>query len=253
MTDVIAFEPGGYRFIRGIFPHSAGIAAEPSYEIERARFAAPLPLATGFAAVEGYLKALGRPVTALAACELRSPSQFTEQEFEKFNQTYVQVLERWGLYKNDTNPVARTNVCPIYDKPPMPSLYAFSYTVPKRGAVGGGRGSFVISGAVEAPDGKGVYSNQIVGLGDTSIAAMRDKMRSVSDAMASRLTVLGFGWPDVLVTQVYTVRDIGALVGEELAKRGFAAHGLTWHFCCPPVANLEYEMDVRAPLREVVI
>lgn len=253
MADVVAFEPGGYRYIRGIFQHSAGIAAEAGYEIERARFTAPLPLAAGFTAVEGYLKSLGRPVAALAACELRSPSRFTEQEFEIFNQSYVQVLERWGLCRNDANPVARTNVCPQYDKPAAPSLYAFSYTVPARPTAGSARGSFVISGGAEAPDGKAIYSNQIVALGDTSVAAMRDKIRFVVDTMGLRLTMLGFGWRDVLAAQVYTVRDIGALVGGELAKGGFAAHGLTWHFCCPPVANLEYEMDVRAALREIVI
>ena len=32
----------------------------------------------------------------------------------------------------------------------------------------------------------------------------------------------------------------------EIAKRGVAAGGLAWHFCTPPVVDLDYEMDVRS-------
>src|SRR6185295_18124151 len=105
-------------------------------EIERARFAKPLPLADGFAAVEAHLAALGRPTTAFAACELRSPAPFTEQGFIDFNREYVKTLARWGLYKDEVNPVARTNVCPHFNKPAAPSLYAFSYAVPAKAKQG---------------------------------------------------------------------------------------------------------------------
>ena len=57
-----------------------------------------------------YLKALGRPSTAFAACELRSAAPFTEQGFHDFNREYVKTLARWGIYKDEINPVARTNV-----------------------------------------------------------------------------------------------------------------------------------------------
>src|SRR5438045_189783 len=67
---VVPFEPGGYRYIRGVFQYSAGVAAQPGFELERARFARPLSLVQGFAAVEAHLKSLGRPSTAFAACEL---------------------------------------------------------------------------------------------------------------------------------------------------------------------------------------
>ncbi len=39
--------------------------------------------------LEAHLKALGRPTTAFAACELRSPAPFTEQGFYEFNRQYV--------------------------------------------------------------------------------------------------------------------------------------------------------------------
>ena len=75
MPNVQPFTAGGYRFIPGPFQYSGGVAAEAGFRIERVRFARPVPLAQGFAAVEAHLARLGRPVTAFCACELRSPAQ----------------------------------------------------------------------------------------------------------------------------------------------------------------------------------
>lgn len=249
MTDIVKFEAGGYRYIKAVFQYSGGVAAEPGYEIERARLLKPLPLAEGFAVIERHLQALGRPTTAFCACELRSPAPFTEQGFIEFNRQYVKTLERWGLYRDGANPVARTNVCPEYDKPASPSLYAFSYTVPARSA----RGSFIVAGGGEAQEGGPDYRSSVVRLGDTSLEGLREKMRYVVAEMAARLAALGFSWRDALSTQAYTVQDIGPLVGEELVKRGVTPHGLEWHYCRPPVVNLEYEMDVRGAAREIVV
>jgi hypothetical protein len=92
--DVPVFEAGNYRYIKAVFQYSGGVAAQPGYEIERARFAQPLPLAAAYADVEAHLKSVGRPTTAFAACELRSPEPFTEQGFINFNRVYVKTLER---------------------------------------------------------------------------------------------------------------------------------------------------------------
>lgn len=249
MSRVVVFEPGGYRYIEGVFQYSAGVAAEPGFAIERARFARPLPLDEGFAAVEAHLAAIGRPTTAFCACELRSPEPFSEQGFVAFNRQYVQTLERWGIYRDGVNPVARTNVCPEYDKPAGPSLYAFSYTVPASTR----RDSFIIAGSGETLEGGKEYRDSIVRLGETSLDALRDKLRYVMDVMESRMRALGFGWQDASSTQAYTVHDIGPLVCEEIVKRGAAANGLSWHYCRPPVVNIEYEMDVRGAAREIVL
>jgi len=40
---------------------------------------------------------------------------------------------------------------------------------------------------------------------------------------------------------------------DALVRRGAARSGLTWHFARPPVIDLEYEMDCRRVLREMVI
>ena len=249
MADTVVFSPGGYRYIKAVFQYSGGVAAEPGFEIERARFLKPLPLAAGLQAAEAHLKALGRPTTAFAACELRSPAPFTEQGFYEFNREYVGTLERWGLFKDDANPVARTNVCPEYGKPAAPSLHAFSYSVPARGS----RKTFIVAGGGEAQEGKKTYRETIVALGDTSREGMRAKVRYVVAEMERRLAALGVSWADAVSTQAYTVHDIGALIGPEVLARGAGRGGLEWHFCRPPVVDLEFEMDVRGAAREIVL
>jgi hypothetical protein len=249
MADTVVFSPGGYRYIKAVFQYSGGVAAEPGFELERARFLKPLPLAAGLQAAEAHLKALGRPTTAFAACELRSPAPFTEQGFYEFNREYVGTLERWGLFKADANPVARTNVCPEYGKPAAPSLHAFSYSVPAPGS----RKTFIVAGGGEAQEGKKSYRETIVALGDTSREGMRAKVRYVVAEMERRLAALGVTWADAVSTQAYTVYDIGALIGPEILARGAGSGGLEWHFCRPPVVDLEFEMDVRGAAREIVL
>ena len=249
MSDVITFSEGGYRYLKAVFQYSGGVAAEPGYEIQRVRLPRTLPLAEGLAAAEAHLGSIGRPTTAFAACELRSPAPFTEQGFRAFNTEYVKTLARWGLYRDGVNPVARTNVCPEHDKPGAVSLAAFSYTIPSNAP----RRSFVVAGGGEAQEGKETYQETIVALGDTSLEGMRAKVRYVVREMERRLGALGFSWPDATSTQAYTVHDIGALVGPEIVARGAAAGGLTWHYCRPPIANLDFEMDVRGVTHELVL
>jgi hypothetical protein len=247
--SVATFAAGGYRYIEGMFQYSGGVAALPGFAIVRARFARPLQLAEGFRAVEAQLAAAGRPTTAFCACELRSPAPFTEQGFLDFNRLYVQTLGRWGVYKDGVNPVARTNVCPEYDPPPAPALHAFSYTVPARAA----GGSFIVAGSGEAPEGKGNYKDHVIAPNDITPEGLRKKMRYVLGEMQRRLQALGFDWGDAGSTQAYTVRDIGALAGPEIFAKGAAPNGLAWHFCRPPVAGLDYEMDVRAAAEELLL
>ena len=244
------FAKGGYRYIPAVFQYSSGVAAESGFEIERARLARPLPIADGFALVERHLAGLGRPATAFAACELRSPAPLTEAEFEEFNREYVKTLERWGIYADERNPVARTNVCPAYAKPLEPMLYAFSYTVPASGLR---RGGFIVAGAGEVRDAAGSFRDRTVRYGETTPDAMREKVRHVLGEMERRLSALGFSWQDAVSTQAYTVQDIGALVGPEFAARGVAPGGLSWHFARPPVEGLEFEMDLRGAAREIVL
>ena len=99
MAETTVFEPGGYRYVRGRFQYSGGVAAERGYVIERARLARPVPLDEGFRRIETHLGALGRPLTAFCACELRSPGQFTEEGFVAFNRVYVGTLRTLGHFQ----------------------------------------------------------------------------------------------------------------------------------------------------------
>jgi hypothetical protein len=249
MSGPTVFAPGGYRYLPAVFQYSGGVAAEDGYELERARFLAPVPLAEAFARVEAHLTAIGRPFTAFAQCELRSPAPFNDQGFIDFNRQYVQTLERWGIYKNDVNPVARTNVCPMYDEPAAPSMLAFTYTMPATSA----RRTFMLSGGGDARSGPEPYRERIVRYGDTSPEGLREKVAFVIAEMERRLKALGFSWRDAVSTQAYTVQDIGHLVGELLAQRGAMTGGLVWYYARPPVIGLDYEMDVRGAARELIL
>ena len=156
-----------------------------------------------------------------------------------------------GVYDaaSKTNPVARSNVCPEIHKPAEPSFHAFAFTVPDAKAAP----SFVVAGSGEAPEGKGSYGKYVVRPGDTSPAGLREKAQAVLGEMERRMGLLGFTWRDATASQLYTVFDAYAHLADEIVRRGAAEHGVTWHFCRPPVDILDYEMDVRAVAVERVV
>lgn len=247
MAEVLEFADGGYRFIQGVFPYSAGVAAERGFQIERARFETPVPVEEGFRRIKLHLASVGRPPAAFCACELRSPKPFTEDGFAQFNRGYVSTLEGWGIVREGLNPVARSNVCPEIDPPAVPVFQAFAYTVP------GDRGGFCVSGSGEAPEGKGNYRDHIVRLHDVSQDGLREKAAWVLGEQERRLRALGAGWTDVTATQLYTVHAVFPWIGEELMARGAMRGGLTWHLARPPVVGIEFEMDCRGvPVERVV-
>jgi len=250
MTQAADFAAGNYRFIPGVFQYSGGAAAHDGYAIERVSFHAPVPLKEGFARIARIIGAAGRPLTSFCACELRSPEPFTEDGFRAFNQVYVVTLREWGLFDGTVNPVARSNVCPEIAPPPEPSFHAFSYTVKAEAAA---CRSFVIAGSGEAREGGASYRERTVRRGEQTPDAMREKARFVLGEMERRLGILGVGWADTTATQVYTVFDLYPFLADEIVRRGAARAGLTWHFCRPPVQELDYEMDCRGVATERVV
>jgi hypothetical protein len=245
----LAFEPGGYRYIPGVFQYSAGVAAADGFRIERATFRRPVALREGFDRIAAHLRDIGRPAAAFCACELRSPEPMTEAGFRAFNELYVGVLTEWGIVGDGRNPVARSNVCPEIAPPPEPSFHAFSFTVPDAGAAP----SFVVAGSGEVPEGQSNYRDHVVRPGDTSPDGLRAKADYVLAEMERRMAAMGFGWGESTATQAYTVHDLHPFLAEAIVARGAAPLGLTWQFCRPPVAGLDYEMDCRAVSVERVI
>ena len=241
---------GNYSFLKGIAPYSAGTVAQAGYAVEHARLLAPIPWRKGFEWIDAHLKRVGRPRTALAGVELRSPKPFTFGGFNDFNGGYVELLKSWGLFVDGLNPVARTNVAPEFDPPAEPSLYGFSFTVKADTK----RQTFVVAGGGELPEGS-LNPADVVRQGETSADALREKARFVMGLMDGRVRELGVTWDLATSVNVYTVFNLGDFWERELlAKMGGAkAHGVVWYPTRPPIETIEFEMDLRGCVREVVL
>ncbi len=240
---------GNYRFLPGIAPYSCGVVSSPGFEIVHVTLQRPVAYREGFEAIATYLAAESRPKSALCAVELRSPRPFSFQGFAEFNAEYAAILQRWGIFVDGVNPVARTNVAPVVNPPAEPVLSGFSFT---RLSCSDSPPTFVVAGAGELPEG--ILSREgIVALGDISPAGLLIKARFVMDLMETRLRGLGADWRLVTTVNVYTAHSLTPLLPEILLGRiGPASmHGTTWHFSRPPIAEIEYEMDVRGTRTEL--
>ncbi|MEP6539406.1 MAG: RidA family protein [Bryobacteraceae bacterium] len=241
---------GGYSFLKGSAPYSAGVVASSGFRIEHARLSKPLPIAAAFERIDAHLKALGRPSQALCAMELRSPKPYTFQGFGDFNAGYVKFLEKRDIPVNGLNPVARTNVAPEIAPPSEPVIYACSYTVPSRQA----SHSFVVAGAGELPEGTNIDPHDVIRRGETSPDALLEKAKFVLGLMDGRVKNLGMKWDDVTTVDVYTIHNIHPFLASQIVpKVGNAHHGITWHYTRPPITSIEFEMDVRGCPNELVI
>lgn len=240
---------GGYSFLKGIAPYSAGVVANGGFEIERARLVNPLPLAAAFERIDSHLAAIERPLQSLCGLELRSPRPFTFLGFDRFNAEYVKHLEELRIPVAGMNPVARTNVAPEKGAPGEPVIYAFCYTVPTNSPVR----TFVVAGTGELPEGS-LDPRQVVRNRESSSDAMNEKARFVLDMIDARVRGLGVTWREVTNVNVYTVHDVSPIPALQAVLRiGYLNHGVTWYYARPPIVNIEYEMDVRGCTREIVL
>ncbi len=240
---------GGYRFLPGIAPYSAGVVAQPGFEIVFVTLRQPIPYRQGFERVESFLQQRQRPIDALCAVALRSPQPFTFDGFATFNAEYAAVLQRWGLIVQGINPVARTNVAPVVNPPHEPALYGFAFTHPCDPKLSP---TFVVAGAGELPEGV-LARDGIVALGDTSPQGLTTKTRFVMGLMQSRLEGLGHDWSVATMINTYTVHSLAALLPTEILNRAASAsvHGVHWHFARPPIVEIEFEMDLRGVRTEL--
>lgn len=240
---------GNYRFIPGITAFSSGVVAMPGYQIVHVTLGAPVPWRQGFQRIDAHLREQGRGRTSLCGIELRIPGAFTFDGFAKFNEGYRAVLAEWNILVGDDNPIPRTNVAPVFAAPSEPSLYAFAYTVP--GATPAP--TFIVAGAGEMGD-RSQGADGIIRKGETSPDAMKEKARFVMGIMQERMRALGADWTRASVIDVYTAQPIFGYLEEILKPAGPAAiHGLRWFPSRPPIQGLEFEVDLRGVLRELVL
>ena len=236
---------GDYRFLSGIAPYSSSVIAQPGYMLVRAQFAAPLPVQSGFDAVDAYLAAQGRPRQSLCGMELRIPAPLSFDDFISFNAGYRTILEEWEILVGDYNPVARTNVAPAAGAPTVPSIYAFTFTVPANTALT--TPTFVVAGAGDLRDQAELKPEAIVRPGDTSHESLVIKANTVMDVMSERLHGIDVDWPQVSTVDLYTTHSLEHFLEPVLLPKlgSVALHGVHWYYSRPPIAGLEYEMDLR--------
>lgn len=249
---LIDFSAGNYRFLPSHATYSSGAVAMVGYAIVHAIFRRPRPVAQAFADIQSHLGGLGRPMQAVCGFELRSPKPFSFDGFAEFNQSYVDLLKRYGLHIDGYAPAARTNVCPepLAVAPAEPSVYAFSYTVPTTSQ----QINFVGAGAGEINPGP-FTRDSIVRLGETSPDAMAEKAAFVMQMMSAEVADLGATWEDASAANIYTIHPIESyLVAEILTPMGATAiHGAHWFYTRPPIDEIEFEMDVRGVSQEIVL
>ena len=240
--QLIDHPSGGYRFLTGIAPYSSAVIAQPGHAIVRVQLAQPLPLGAGFEQIATYLAAQSRPRQALCAMELRIPEPLSFDGFAMLNMGYRGVLAQWDILVDAHNPIARTNVAPAAAAPTVPSLYAFCYTIPTAEAIT----SFVVAGAGDLRDQAELRAEAIIRPGDISRDGLIAKAGAVMGVMTDRLQGIGMDWAQVYDVDIYSIHPpdlyFEAVV---LPRLGSAAlHGVHWYYSLPPIAGLEYEMDL---------
>lgn len=245
---------GGYQFLPGGTMYSSGVCATAGFEIHHVTLLRPLPLARGLEAIAARLAAAKRPPQALCGLELRCAAPYSFEGFAAFNDRYCSLLRQHDMLsdealRNALNPVARTNICALAETITEQNIHAFSYTVPVAGAHQ--RPSFVIAGAGELLQ-SALDEAAIVRRGETSDDAMEAKAACVMGIMQHRLDALGAAWSHVTTVNIYTAHPILPFLHRAILEpMGAAARlGVHWHLSRPPVADIEFEMDMRGVARE---
>ncbi len=247
-TQLIENPRGSYRFLRGIEPYSSGVVASPGWEIVHATLAQPLAWHDGLCAIRKHLEQIGRDRYSLCGVELRCPEPFSMDGFIAFNRQYRSLLEDWEMLVDDENPIARTNVSPVNDPPHESVVYGFSYTEPSDLE----RSTFIVAGGGELEGA--LDARNIVCSGDTSAEAMREKAQCVVNLMKERLSYLG-NHESLSQINVYTAHDLRELLSREVIPGlpSAARLGVHWHYSYPPVHDIEFEMDLRGVVKELII
>ncbi len=218
----------GFRFLPVDGPFSAGVAAEPGFDIVRVHVPYHTLLARGFQMIEQAMKRSHRPMTALCSLELRVPKPFNRADWAEFNDGYIAQWRRWEATVEGRIPGARTNVAPELDPPDRPCLHAFCYTMPSEG---GGK-DFVISGAPE-PEG--------------TAGGLPAYWAVIAKELETRMKALGVTWEEATETQLYATRADHELFASDSLPlfTELVRPGLRWFFSRPPIESLNMEVDVR--------
>ena len=238
-----------FRFLPALSAYSAGFAASDGYEITALRLLDCPTLSTGLERIDQEINRLGLPASALAGLQLRSPGVFSFEEFGKFNDEYRHLLIDRGLIIDGINPISRTNVIPIHQKPAAPSIAVAFIVHPSQGQ---GGSDYVIAGATEVNGELG--PENIIARGDLSQKGLSLKVEFVLDIMLERLHALDVADERPTTVNVYTVHEIFGLTEKiEFKLRTISRNGYTVWLTRPPASELEFEMDCASYSKWAVI
>ena len=248
MTTLIHAD--GYDFLPGVSQYSGGVVASPGHRLVRVQYARPLALDAGLRLAGELIRAAGRPASALAAVEMRSPAPFSDAGFAQLNARYTELLAEIGVeLVEGWNPIARSNVCPVRASVPEVSVHAFTFA---DSAPDAASGDYVVSGGAEAPEGRGGYEGHIVAFQDTSRAGLARKAEFVAAEMQRRREALGVGDRALSVLQVYSVHEVQEALDAIVLPRFELRAGANLIDARPPVVDLEFEMDCRSVTVELL-
>ena len=249
--DLQTHDNGRYAYLPAIAPYSSGVVATERHELVWVTLRRPLGLASGIRRAAKVAREQAGAVDAVCAFALRSTVPLTLDGFAALNARYRELLDDNGVLAVDAqNPVARTNVVPTVAQPPETVVYGFGFSRP---ATSVQARTFITAGAAEIRNQK-LSQDAIVRPGDTSPAGLAAKAAEVLDEMERRMAGLGARWDEVTAVDVYTRHDVVGLKDQLLERlREGAIHGLRWFPSSPPIAGLDFEMDVRGVRNEIVL
>ena len=85
--------------------------------------------------------------------------------------------------------------------------------------------------------------------------AIREKARYVLKVMADRIKGLGGNWELLSCVDVYTIHPLVELLSSEILPTLGRSHhiGIHWYYSRPPVIDIDFEMDMRGTISEIII
>lgn len=249
MSHSVLHPFGGYRYLPGISPYSCGVVSIDGYEIVHVTLKSQRPWDEGMNLAREFVIAEGLTEQNLCGFELRCPKPHPMDSFIDFNNGYRELLEQWDVLVDGENPVARTNVAPVNGAPSQTELFAFSFARPTSQS----NTTFIVAGGGELAGALKVEN--IVRAGDVSESAMLEKAECVIGLMQERLDGLGVEQADLTAIDVYTAHDLKPLLDDALIQSLPVAQriGVRWFYTRPPVEQIEFEMDMRGVLTELLI
>jgi hypothetical protein len=237
-----------FSYIPAINAYSSGVAPLKGFKLVGIRFDKPTIFSDSLKILANYLPKINLDMSNIVSFEFRSPMPFSFNGFSDFNKQYYDQLGKLELLINDINPIARTNVSPLFTEikePVLFGLHVLSETSETNQ-------DFVVAGSGEV---KGdLDPKNIIARADLTQKGVEQKVLFVLEEMKQRLFTLKGKYIEPTEINVYTVHEIPNLINiinEYLP--GLAKSSIHVWKCAPPILEVEFEMDLRRLSNQVLI